>query len=1106
MNDPLSDSLARQRASTALSTTFLVEAGAGTGKTSVLLQRLLALVRSGRGPLDRMVAITFTEKAATELRVRLRGAIETTLSAPLSEEEQRSLYSARFQLEHAYISTVHAFCAALLRERPVEARVDPDFLILNEARASQLRTEAWHEWLAQEMDRSPTVLKQAFRAGLTLGHLETLRDFLVEHRDCLHMLPAPVAFALSEYQAPLKSACTRLFSLSAACTNPADRALSSLHSLAELLPGSDDEILWERLFLQELSLNSAGGTKANWRPATALEEVRAELRRVHKTHSQARALVTHNLTVALTRWLAGFLQAYDEKKQEQNGLDFTDLLIRTRDLLAHHLEARRYFQDKFDFLLVDEFQDTDPLQAEIVFFLAERTPRAADWTAVELQPGKLFLVGDPQQSIYRFRRADLGIYAQVRQVIERQGEILSLSSNFRSRAPVLAWINETFAREFAAATTDQPSYRVLTAVRQEDTGREVVFLPVPDDLVPVQAGREELRQAEARTVAAFLKQSVVHPGLAIWGDRKIRYSDIAILFRTYQAMESYEAALKTVGVPYRVTGGRRYTNRQEIMELRSLLRAIASPADTPALVATLRSSVFGFSDEELAHFVSEGGQLHYLSPQVPPSILSAAHFHAAFALLRDLHARHTQLTPATLLYDIYARTHVLPFFALRPHGTQRVTNLLKLIDIAHTLAGQGYVTLAAFNRFLDQQDAAALEEEPVTLEDQEETVRLLTIHKAKGLEFPVVILADTTAPQGNRSGRTGILERLSGRLELSVGPHSLTCTTQGWQKAEAREQERDAAEEQRLRYVAVARARDHLIVPVPSRGKARLDPMSWVPEEEKDLSLESSSLSHSHTGQPYVYQIDSQTIRQLEQRQQDTPHFSRIGLDLAMYRTYQTWAAEQLTLRAKGRDRKEITLHSESTENSLLPEQPSHQSATAFSRRSRQHFGRVIRQALRTARQSNGGQCVGATKKRRMRKEEGETEQVLVEHILASAVFARAQAAPQYLADTPFILRTENDLIEDVIDLAFLEEGAWVLVKVAVDIGAGPELQEYAQPYQSQLLLSALALERLTSHPIKALIIFLAHSRQEVTFAWGEYERALAESLLKTPEMVRQES
>src|SRR5712692_86654 len=893
MSSVLPDEAARRRVIAELDTTFLVEAGAGTGKTNVLLQRLLALVRTGRGWLERMGAITFTEKAAAELRVRLRTEIDIALAEPLTADERSNLRAARVQLERAAISTVHAFCAALLRERPVEARVDPHFTVLDRFDAGLLRAEVWQEWLAREMDRSPDILKQALRAGLTLAHLETLRDIVVEQRDCLSLLPAPVASALPELRTTLTSSIARLAVLKASCVTTTDRALERITALIDSSPAGEDDLPWERLLCRNLPSGTRLGAKANWRPAAVLDEVRELLNRIGEAHARARSAWFHNLTIALAHWLEEYVRAYEEKKREQSSLDFTDLLLRIRDLLKHNLDVRRYFQSRFDFLLVDEFQDTDPLQAEIVFFLAEREPRAVDWATAELRPGKLFLVGDPQQSIYRFRRADLEVYAQVRAAIERQGEVLSLSTNFRTRAPALNWINETFERVFASIGTDQPAYRPLTAARHEDTGREVILLPVSADLLSAHPNREELRQAEARTVAAFLKQAVTYGSLTVWGDRTVHYRDIGVLFRTYQAMDAYEEALRSAGVPYRVFGGRRYTSRQEVEELHTLLRAIESPSHTTALVATLRSCLFGFSDEELVRFVSEGGSLDYMRVPVPDSLSAADRFTAAFVLLHDLHTRHTQISPAALLSEIYDRTHLLPLFALRPQGAQRVANLLRLIDIARGLAARGLYTLTAFNRFLDQQENMDIEEGSVIAEEHDDALRLLTIHKAKGLEFPVVILADAVYSQGGRPGRTGIIERIGGSLELQVGPRSLICTTQGWQKAEAREQERDAAEERRLWYVAAARVRHHLIIPVPPEGGSRSSTFALHDfETGPEVSQKGSQVFVHHSSAP--------TVDQTAPRLPGTPMFTRIEPDPITLRAYQEWEAEQRAMRATG--------------------------------------------------------------------------------------------------------------------------------------------------------------------------------------------------------------
>lgn len=897
----LPDEIARRRVTNDLDTTFLVEAGAGTGKTTVLVQRLLALVRKGRGRLERVAAITFTEKAAAELRVRLRTEIDAALANPLSPDERHNLQTARSQVERAQLSTVHAFCAALLRERPVEARVDPGFTVLDQLAARLLRAETWQEWLTQEMDSSPDILKQALRSGLTLTHIETLRDFVVEQRDCLHLTPAAVALSISEFRALLIRSLDRLSILRESCINDADRALGQIAILASLMPASEDDRLWHRLLLSDLSINRKAGTKANWRPATTLDEVRALLKQVSEAHTNTRSAWFHNLTLALVQWLGGYLQAYEVKKREQSSLDFTDLLLRTRDLLKHNLEVRRYFHSRFDYLLVDEFQDTDPLQAEIVFFLAEHEPRATDWTAVALRPGRLFLVGDPQQSIYRFRRADLRVYAQVRTAIEHQGEVLSLLANFRTRAPILAWINETFDRVFASVETDQPPYRPLTATRQEETGREVVLLPVARDLVSAQPSREELRHAEAKTVAAFLKQAVTYAGLAIWGDRAVQYRDIAVLFRTHQAMAAYEEALQSVGVPYRIYGGRRYASRQEVEELRALLRAIDSPSDTIALVATLRSSLFGFTDEELALWVSVGGRLDYMKPWVSAAVPVADRFLVAFTLLRDLHARRTQVNPVTLLYEIYDRTHLLPLFALRPQGTQRVANLLKLIDTARTLSTRGLNTLTALTRFLEQQEYIAEEGEPPITEDQDDALHLFTIHKAKGLEFSVVILADTVSNAG-RSSRSGIIERVGGSLELRVGPRALTCTTQGWQKAEERERARDAAEERRLWYVAAARVRDHLIIPVLPRVETRANGKQWTLGDESPFPLDSVLIPHKvGNGRPFVYHSNVDIVEHATPVSPVAVPFTKIEPDETILRTYQEWENQRRATLAKGK-------------------------------------------------------------------------------------------------------------------------------------------------------------------------------------------------------------
>ncbi|MBI3799152.1 MAG: UvrD-helicase domain-containing protein [Deltaproteobacteria bacterium] len=1076
----LSEEEARQRAATALGTTFLVEAGAGTGKTSVLLQRLLALVRNGHSQLERLAAITFTEKAAAELRVRLRAEIGAALAGSLSEGERRNLREARSQLERAQISTVHAWCAALLRERAVEARVDPNFTVLDEFGADLLRAETWREWLAEEMERSPDILKQALRAGVTLTHLETLRDFVLEHRDCLSLLPVPVELRSVEFRSALKSGIIRLSALGASCSNTADRALAQIKALGSQVPATENDALWERLLLRALPLSTKVGAKTNWRPAAALEEVRAWFGRLSDAHAQVRAAASHNLSVGLVRWLDGYLAAYQEKKRERSTLDFVDLLLFTRDLLKHDVTVRRYYQRKFHFLLVDEFQDTDPLQAEIIFFLAEREPRATDWTAVTLHPGKLFLVGDPQQSIYRFRRADLEVYVQARTVVARQGEILSLTANFRTLAPTLGWINETFVREFGRVEMEQLPYRPLTAARQQDTQQEIIVLPVPE--VSAKASREELRQAEARTVVAFLTHTAGRDDLPVWGGQTVNYRDIAVLFRTYQAMEAYEEALQDAGVPYRVLGGRRYASRPEIEELRALLRAIDSPSDAIAVVATLRSSVFGFSDEDLALFVAAEGRFDYTRAPLLAPFPAAAYFTAAFALLRDLHARRAQVSPAALLSEIFTRTHLLPIFALRPHGVQRVANLLKLVDTARVLAEQGLQTLTALNRFLAQQHEVAEEAESPVIEDHDSALRLLTIHKAKGLEFPVVILADAVYTQRQLS-RTGVIDRVAGSLELQIGPRTLTCTTQGWQKAEGQEQVRDAAEERRLWYVAATRVRDHLVIPVISSAQRSVRGEQWVFADE---SLSAVVAEEKAAGsRVFVYQGPVHPVERPAPALPAAAAITSVSPEPAALRAYQEWESRLQATLTRGRERGTINAVTE-----FFPGDSKVSGSAAWQAGVR--LGRAVHETLKQAGDSTPVPALS----RFSNLTERERVQHLINTALASSVLRRAKTATECFSALPFVLHGEGRLLEGILDFAFIETGAWVVVEVKIEAVAGAEAEERALVYRPQLYASALALEQLTHRPVKELLCLFLHSGQEVGCPWGEDERRSAQTLL----------
>ncbi len=1079
-------------------TTFLLEAGAGTGKTQMLLQRLLALLRTRRSSLDRIAIITFTDKAATELRTRLRAAIESALERPLAEAERDALQTALRQLDRAVVMTVHAFCAALLRERALEVRLDTHFVVLDQARASALQDEVWNAWLATEFNpdsHNSPLLRQAFRAGLTISHLASLRDFLSENRDCLVWLPAPVASPFPTFCHSVQDAVARLAALRGCCQDTTDKVWEQITLLIDAVPTGYEEEAWERFLIHGLRLQPRKGKKANWQPASALQEARTLLTQMKESYLQARSAWFHNLTVGLAHWMEGYLQAYREKKQQHCSLDFLDLLVILRDVLKQNYELRRYFQRKFDFLFVDEVQDTDPLQAEIVFFLAEDQPQAEHWTQVTLRPGKLFLVGDPQQSIYRFRRADIDVYRVVRSIIERQGSVLSLSTNFRMRAALVDWVNETFARILRDPRDlqdphdegeDQPSYRPLFAANGEEADRKdptVFLLQYPHRRPNGQYKWETQQGAEAQCVARFVRHIVEQQPLLTQTGQALRYGDIALLFRTNRSVEVYAAALRAAQIPYRSVPAQQKTPSVEGEELRACVRTLEHPADTTALIATLRSSLFGFSDEELAQFICAGGKFDYLRGVVPARLPSADRFHAAFALLRILHGQQCSVGIAPLLSEIYARTPALPLLALHQDGKQRRLGLLQLVEAGYERLGSGKSSLADLERLLAYSSREQEPGEEPTSQDRQDGLHLLTIHKAKGLEFPLVILAEPESQQ-NRLSRTGFVRRKNTRLDLQIGPRSLTCTTQGWQVAEVQERRREAAEERRLWYVAATRAREYVGIPLQAAIRAgtpnkkgerailakeaqRSSHTVIVDLSDQDIVAASAAYasvdgpSVDESGRPSSTFLSILGADKPAQPVPTQPAFDVPYSDLA-------WLTERRRLLAKGR-RKGHPQRKKMIRTEISPWQP-----TAVDHVVQQMAARVGKDGL------SGVEGDGFTQK-------PTHASGLWERVASAPIWARVRAARRCVTNEVFALRSGEIALEGMIPLAWLEDEKWIVVYFHEGemLTAGTGQARVCE----KLGPSAWALEQLTPFPVRELIFFFINQQPEIRIAWNTETR-----------------
>jgi len=1051
----LPDADARLRATTDLDHNLVVDAGAGTGKTTVLIERIVQLIASGRAELHRIAAITFTEKAAGELKLRLRNVLEERVQA--GDDADERLRAALEQLDRASVSTIHAFCAAVLRERPAEAGVDPNFAMLDQLGAFVLRHQVWERWLASEMTTGPAVLVRAMEAGISFDAMRDAAMYLVENRDLLSWIPGPVAADPDAFVDVLRRHVDTLRDLQRDCLDAADagcRQIDDLVVACDRLVAADADAAVA--LLEQLQIRPTAGNQTNWKPRSRLTEVKKVFRDLRDALDAIRSAWSHNLCVELTAWLTGYLDTYDQVKRQRGALDFADLLIRTRELLVRQGSVRAQLQRRFDALLVDEFQDTDPLQLEIVFFLAERQPRATHWQEVELAPGKLFLVGDPKQSIYRFRRADIELYEAATQAVARAGATLDLQTNFRSRRSLVAWFNHRFKPliQRPADGAYQPDYVDLAPppdLPEEDVP-SVRALPIA--ISPDASSRSDALRAEARVVAEYIAamlETAQLPGAdGVW--RPLHFHDIGILFRDNEPMQAYEDALRDHELPFRVAGGSRFYGREEVVALVALLRAVANPRDQVNLVAALRGPFFGFSDEQLYRFASAGGALDYSRP-IPARVAHAdghVEFAAAFQSLQALHRRTMADTPAQLLASLLDESHVAAFCFLKPQGDQRVANLLKLVDIARALEAEGVRTLRGLSRFLaDLERLQAEEGESPVAEESDDVIRLLTIHKAKGLEFPVVILADGSR---DRSGRSpiAIVDRGASRLALSFGG----VRTQNWDALKEWEKPRSDAEAIRLLYVAATRARDALVIPSypgEARGSflgALLGDAAAVPLVEPPVS----DAVHRSTG---PFRTDALA--------HPTP------ADTNATRVWEQGRAA-LIATASGAPRvRSATAIGHRTSPAVQPPLPIGRRGDGAQLGTLVHavLQRINLEEVGAAESLVAGLAAGAGMSTGTVRDACD----LVRRAVSLPIFTRARSAGGFQREVPFTWSVPDGVVEGIVDLVFEERERLVIVDYKTDdVGSGRGLADRVALYRPQAVLYAAALEGITGWPVKEVV------------------------------------
>ena len=1053
------DEEARRRARQDHVTGLVLEAGAGTGKTTLLVDRMEALLRSGAARLDEIAAVTFTENAATTMKLRLRERLERARvdgGAPAAERERAG--AALEVLERAAISTIHALCAAMLQERPLECGVSPGFRVADEAETDVLFAESWEEWLSGRLTGGDATLLEAMDAGIPLeaesawGERSALRGLartLLDQRDL-----QPLVSAAADPQAwgrELLENADRARGLVAE-VQPGDALGERLKDLVAF--ADESRFLEGRELLAHLkrlpTIRSNFGFKPRWSSEESLKAGREVAAWTQRAAAEWKTALGADLHGRLVGELRGVVAIYQRRKAAAGLLDFLDLLLLARDALRASPAVTRYFRRRFRFLIIDEFQDTDPLQVEVARLLTAGRPES------------LVVVGDAKQSIYRFRRADVALFRALSEEAARTpGQaVLHLTQNFRSRPAILRFVNRVFAEVIQASVeVDQPAYEPIAPPPGLDEEPAVLALRFDASFSEGQ----DLLQAEAAALAALVAEAArgryeVRDPVSGRG-RPSRAGDAMVLTRRLTQVRHLEDALDARGLRFAVEGGKSFFDRQEVHETLAVLRAVEDASDRVSLVAALRSSFLGVSDRDIASYCLSGGYL--AMGAVDESKAGAAALGPALQLLETLHGLRTSLSVAALVERLYAQTRILAAFTGTRRGEARIANLEKVAALARQSAGLGVLTLRGFTALLQERIATAREEPdlPSTRPGDQDTVRILTIHKAKGLEAPIVALFDSADDYITSANVIPLWEEGKVAVGFRAG-----CQPAGWDALTRLEAARAGAEGKRLLYVAATRARDWLVIPKPPHdaraGSFWRDLSSRLPaESDADVRI-----------------VDAMTLpaAEVEEAGEDLRRLALAsGGDAAALR----WQAERDAVVAVAAKRPLPPVAV-----SRVAERGAPPAAVATRSSGGRDFGSLVHGILQRVPWDGDSPALLAEGIARalapsfgLGESDASRAAEAASRALALPVLERARRSPRVFRELPVWFAEGGELLEGVVDLVFEEDGALVVVDYKTD-GIGPEqalLQ--AAHHAPQLQLYGRGLAQATGLRVKErLVLFTA--------------------------------
>jgi len=823
------DGLARARAIAGLDVSMTLAAGAGSGKTSVLVQRVLGVLRSGVDP-GTIAAITFTDKAAGELRARVRDALERGAErgaehGGVEDDATNHVARALSLFGDLTITTIHAFCAELLRAEALEAAFAPGTSVGDDDAAHEALLGALSSWREGLLQRKPLV-RRLIDDGATFAQLIKAARALVRLRDHRPIV-SDVAFDLAVARAELGALAATIADIATHCSAPDTCKLikgnADLVAAINDAADNDEDSTGDgllRLLWSAKKVKKGVGTAKDWDGhKDAYIEAIARLGdwRI-RWQGAAHGEVVRDLMVQLVPLVV-------QRKQAASIATFDDLLSETARLLRTSPGARARLASRARVLLIDEVQDTDPLQAEIATLLTNA--RAAvdgddgdggddgDDIAGDTDAGRLFVVGDPRQSIYRFRGADVDTFQRLQQHVSGVGESHTLTTNFRSVPALVAWVNHTF--ETLPGYVDQVARRPAATLDpvvvieaggdddQDGDDDDEGHSDDGDDHQEHDSGGADVGDVDDETLAVIAHlQGLMKDGATVVDRdtgvaRPLQPKDVMILLPAWRKADVIADALRAHGLPAIVEGGDTFFRRDEVRLGVCALRALVEPGDTEATAMVLRG-LFGLSLEAMAAHVAAGGSLRFTLPVTVPGPVGDA-----LGLLSTLHRQRGRTSLPVLLDGVLAGARTLGVWALLPDRDARLANLDKLKAMVRDLEAETTSPLQAVTGLLARQYDAA-DKDIDRLDDDGDAVRITSLFKAKGLEAPLVVLM---AMNRALMGPEVIVDHVAVTAAVRLSERLLPA---GWAELVAQEKARNLEERRRWMYVAATRARDQLVV------------------------------------------------------------------------------------------------------------------------------------------------------------------------------------------------------------------------------------------------------------------------------------------------------